>query len=127
MRSAFSGLWCNRVSRGLDLIHRLAAFGAGAGVFADVARPSAAWAVEGDTVLKIGFLREDQLFQNVTEAVVKSNMHERVTVKKRKDIGYFREMGVGVTPALVIDRRVVSKGKVLAEDRIIDILRKEQD
>jgi hypothetical protein len=54
-------------------------------------------------------------------------MYERVTVKKRQDIGYFREMGVAVTPALVIDGRVVSKGKVLTEDRVIDILRKEQD
>ena len=78
-------------------------------------------------VLGPGCPKCDQLYQNVTEAVVKSNMYERVTVKKRQDIGYFKEMGVAVTPALVIDGRVVSKGKVLAEDRIIDILRKEQD
>jgi hypothetical protein len=63
---------------------------------------------------------------NVTEAVARANMPEKVTVTKRKDIGYFREMGVAVTPALVIDGRVVYKGKVLAEDRIFGILRKEQ-
>ncbi len=53
--------------RRFDLIDRLAAFGAGAGVFADVARPAAAWAAEGDAVLEIGFLWEDQLFQNVQD------------------------------------------------------------
>lgn len=78
-------------------------------------------------VLGPGCAKCDQLYQNVTQAVAKANMHERVTVKKRKDIGYFREMGVAITPGLVIDGRVVSKGKVLAEDRIYDILRKEQD
>jgi hypothetical protein len=77
-------------------------------------------------VLGPGCPKCDQLYQNVTEAVSRANMQEKVTVTKRKDIGYFREMGVAFTPALVIDGQVVSKGKVLAEDKIFDILRKEQ-
>ena len=78
-------------------------------------------------VLGPGCPKCNQLYQNVTEAVAKTNLNERVTVKKRMDIGYFREMGVTVTPALVINGGVVSKGKVLAPDRVVEILQKKQD
>jgi predicted metal-binding protein len=68
----------------------------------------------------------DQLYQNVLEAVEQIHLNERVMVKKRKDIEYFKKMGVAITPGLVIDGEVVSKGKVLTVDRIVDIL-KSQD
>jgi hypothetical protein len=38
-------------------------------------------------------------------------------------IGNFMEKGVHVTPGLVIDGRVVSKGKVLKAEQILEMLK----
>jgi hypothetical protein len=73
-------------------------------------------------VLGPGCAKCDQLYHNVMEAVTRAGLHERVMVNKRKDIGYFRKMGVAITPGLVIDGQVVSKGKVLTTDQIVEYL-----
>lgn len=78
-------------------------------------------------VLGPGCAKCNQLYQNVLEAVAHSGLHESVTVKKRTDLGYFRTMGVTVTPALVVDKRVRSHGRVLTVDQIVDFLRERPD
>jgi hypothetical protein len=76
-------------------------------------------------VLGPGCAKCDQLYQNVLEAVAHHDLHESVTVKKRTDLGYFQRMGVTVTPALVINGQVRSKGMVLTADQIVELLQKE--
>jgi small redox-active disulfide protein 2 len=74
-------------------------------------------------VLGPGCAKCNQLHQNVLEAVANSGLHASVTVKKRTDPGYFQTMGVTVTPALVVDGRIRSNGRVPTADQIVDLLR----
>lgn len=74
-------------------------------------------------VLGPGCAKCDELYRNVLEAVRQADLQDRVSVKKRTDIGYFLKMDVAVTPALVINGTVVSKGKVLRPDQVADQLR----
>jgi small redox-active disulfide protein 2 len=78
-------------------------------------------------VLGPGCAKCDQLYDNVLNAVSRAGLHERIMVRKRTDIGFFQKMGVAVTPGLVIDGQVVSKGRVLTTDQIADILQKGPD
>jgi small redox-active disulfide protein 2 len=78
-------------------------------------------------VLGPGCAKCDQLYENVLNAVDRAGLKERIMVKKRTDIGYFHKMGVAVTPGLIIDGQVVSKGRVLPPDQIVDILQKRPD
>jgi hypothetical protein len=73
-------------------------------------------------VLGPGCAKCDQLHRNVLQAVTRAGLEGRVAVAKRTDIGYFRKMGVAVTPALVVNRQVVAKGRVPTADQIVDYL-----
>ena len=74
-------------------------------------------------VLGPGCTKCDTLHDNVLKAVAQSVLGGRVTVRKRTDIAYFQEMGVYVTPGLVIDGKVISKGKTLTSDQVADCLK----
>jgi hypothetical protein len=74
-------------------------------------------------VLGPGCMKCDTLHENVLKAVAQSKMGDRVTVRKRTDIAYFQGMGVYVTPGLIIDGKVVSKGKTLTSDQVADCLK----
>lgn len=63
------------------------------------------------------------LYENVIQATSRSAWTDRISVRKRTDIAYFVEMGVAVTPALVVDGVVVSKGKSLTEEEVAERLR----
>jgi hypothetical protein len=64
----------------------------------------------------------ETVYQNVFKALDMAELRGRVQVKKKSDLNYFMEKGVHVTPGLVIDGRVVSKGKVLKPEQIVEIL-----
>jgi hypothetical protein len=66
----------------------------------------------------------NRLYDNVVQAVAQSDNDDRLSVRRRTDIAYFREMGVLITPGLVIDGIVVSKGKVLTAKQVADRLSK---
>ena len=70
-------------------------------------------------VLGPGCEKCNQLYDNVVQAVAQSGNGDQVLVRKRTDIAYFREMGVFVTPGLVIDgnRRFQGKGDDHSADR----------
>ena len=69
-------------------------------------------------VLGPGCPKCDGLYDNVVGAVSQSGLRHMVSVRKRTDMDYFKEMGVAVTPALVLNGIVVSKGKVLTISQI---------
>ncbi len=76
-------------------------------------------------VLGPGCAKCEELYRNAVEAVNLVGLADCIEVRKRTDIGYFLEMGVTVTPGLVIDGTVVSKGRVLKLDQIADRLRND--
>jgi len=67
----------------------------------------------------------ETVYQNVFKALDMALLRDRVRVKKISDLNYFMEKGVYVTPGLVIDGRVVSKGKVLNPEQILEMLKKD--
>jgi hypothetical protein len=69
-------------------------------------------------VLGTGCQKCDTLYDNVLAAIDTLGRSKDYSVKKRTDIGYFRKMGVAVTPGLVIKDQVVSTGRVLTPDQI---------
>jgi hypothetical protein len=73
-------------------------------------------------VLGPGCAKCDTLYENVSAAAARPGFAGRVVVRKRTDVGYFVEMGVAVTPALVIDGVVVSKGKGMAVAEVVSFL-----
>jgi len=70
-------------------------------------------------VLGTGCKNCDTLYDNVLIAIDSLGGAEGCSVKKRADIGYFRKMGVAVTPGLIIKGQVVSTGRVLTPDQIV--------
>lgn len=77
-------------------------------------------------VLGPGCARCDQLYENAVEAVSRIDSTEAIKVKKIKDIKIFAEMGVFMTPGLVIDGDVASTGKVLSPEEIGDIIKEKR-
>ncbi len=74
-------------------------------------------------VLGTGCSRCDQLFKIAQEAAAKSGSSADIEVVKVKDVDYFMKMGVFVTPGLVIDGKVVSTGKLLSVEEIVDVIK----
>jgi hypothetical protein len=73
-------------------------------------------------VLGPGCAKCDTLYDNVIQAVSNLGLEHKVTVRKRTDITYFHELSVFVTPAFVINKKVITKGKVIPVDQIEDKL-----
>lgn len=62
------------------------------------------------------------LEQNVKEALYELGMTDKI--EHVTDFGQIAAMGVMTTPALVIDSKVVSMGKVLSKDDAVKALKK---
>ena len=78
-----------------------------------------------DTIIEVlgtGCKKCDTLYDNVLTAIDSLGAAEDYTIKKRTDIGYFRKMGVAVTPGLIIKGQVVSTGRMLTSDQILEHL-----
>ena len=73
-------------------------------------------------ILGTGCAKCKQLEKNVLEAVAKSGKFAQVD--KVEDITKIMEYGVMSTPGLVIDGKVVSMGKVLTPDEIVELISK---
>lgn len=74
-------------------------------------------------VLGPGCRRCDELYANAQAAVSSLDASGAIELVKVKDPQYFLKMGVFMTPALVIDGRVFSVGKLLGVDEIAKLLR----
>lgn len=69
-------------------------------------------------VLGPGCKRCDQLFENTQAAVEEFDASDGIEVVKISDVNYFTQMGVFMTPGLIINGEVVSTGKVLSAGEI---------
>jgi small redox-active disulfide protein 2 len=74
-------------------------------------------------VLGPGCRRCEQLYENTVSAVSQLEPSANVTIKKVSDMNYFVKMGVFVTPGLIIDGKVVSTGKLLTPEEILDLIK----
>ncbi|WP_187646934.1 thioredoxin family protein [Nitrosophilus labii] len=72
-------------------------------------------------ILGTGCTKCAQLEKNVQEAVAKSGKF--VEIKKVQDINEIMKYGVMSTPGLVIDKKVVSVGKVLTPSQILEFIK----
>lgn len=71
-------------------------------------------------VLGTGCPKCKKLLENAERAGSRSQ--EEVEVKKVEEITKIMDFGVMMTPALAVDGKVVSSGKVLSEDEILKII-----
>lgn len=73
-------------------------------------------------VLGPGCANCETVYNNVFTAVDKLGIADRVAVTKVTDITEIARRGVPITPGLIIDGQVKSKGKVLSVDQIAGLL-----
>lgn len=73
-------------------------------------------------VLGPGCRNCEVLYQNVIKALEMAGSKDAIQVEKIKDPRYFLKMGVFTAPGLVIDGRVVSTGRVLTAEQVLEIL-----
>ena len=69
-------------------------------------------------VLGVGCEKCDTLYARVASVMAEMGLAERVSLKKRSDIGYFAEKGVTMTPGLIINGQVVSMGRLPDSDQL---------
>jgi len=74
-------------------------------------------------VLGPGCRNCETVYSNIFKALDVLRSTARVQVRKRTDVDYFMKMGVYSTPGLVIGGQVVSKGKTLNPEQLLEILR----
>ena len=73
-------------------------------------------------ILGPGCANCENAYQNAFEAVKRLGLHRRVRVVKVTDIREFAKRGVSITPGLILDGKVVSRGKVPTVDQIMQAL-----
>jgi small redox-active disulfide protein 2 len=71
-------------------------------------------------VLGSGCRKCEHLAQNVEAAIEEGEVE--VTFEKVTDVNTILEMGVMITPALVINGEIVSKGKVPSVEELIELI-----
>lgn len=75
-------------------------------------------------VLGPGCAKCRKQYDQVTEAVAASGI--AASVEKVDRIDQIMKFGIMLTPAIVIDGEVVTSGKVLSADEIVDLLRDQE-
>ena len=78
----------------------------------------------GIKILGGGCAKCNQLEEATVQALVELGMDS--TIEHVKDFEKIAAYGVMTTPALVVDGKVVSYGKVLKKNEILEILKKER-
>jgi len=77
-------------------------------------------------VLGPGCSNCEKLYENALEAVKRSGLLTEIVVEKVRDMDTFIRMGVFTTPALVVDGKIVSVGRVLNAGDILEIIKKKK-
>ena len=66
---------------------------------------------------------ESLFYDRLLQSLEIAGLRGKVQVERNKDPNYFVELGVFVTPALVLDGEVISTGKLLMPDEILRLLK----
>ena len=74
-------------------------------------------------VLGAGCKKCEDLYTNVRKAVELAGLANQAEVTKVSDVKYFFQLGVLVTPALVVDGKVLSSARLLAPEEICNLFR----
>jgi small redox-active disulfide protein 2 len=74
-------------------------------------------------VLGPGCKNCETLYENVLTALDQAGLREKIEVVKIKDIDYFMKKGVFATPGLIFDDQVLSTGKLLTPEQILEKLK----
>lgn len=77
-------------------------------------------------VLGAGCKKCEDLYANVRKAVEMAGLASRAEVTKVSDVKYFFKLGVLMTPALVVDGKVLSAARLLAPEEIVDLFRQKE-
>ncbi|MCP4576425.1 MAG: thioredoxin family protein [Deltaproteobacteria bacterium] len=77
-------------------------------------------------VLGPGCANCETVYQNAFKAVERLEVGNQVRIVKVTDIHEFAKKGVHITPGLIINGKVVSKGKVLGVDQIMRLLNENE-
>lgn len=65
---------------------------------------------------------ESLFYDRLMQSLDMAGLREKVQVERVNDPNYFVELGVFVTPALVLDGEIISTGKLLMPDDILRLL-----
>jgi small redox-active disulfide protein 2 len=63
------------------------------------------------------------LYENVLKALDQAGLRDKIEVVKIKDIDYFMKKGVLATPGLIFDDQVISTGRLLTPEQVLERLR----
>jgi small redox-active disulfide protein 2 len=74
-------------------------------------------------VLGPGCKNCETLYENVLTALDQAGLRKKIEVVKIKDIDYFMKKGVFATPGLIFDDQVLSTGKLLTPEQILEKLK----
>jgi len=66
---------------------------------------------------------ESLFYDRISQALKIAGLREKVQIEHIKDPQYFVNMGVFMTPALVLNGEVISEGELLLPDKVIMLLR----
>ncbi len=78
-------------------------------------------------ILGTGCKSCENLYETVVAAVAEMTPSQAVDVTKVSDISYFVKMGVFMTPGLVIDGKVVSSGRSLNREQVLEKIQERLD
>ena len=66
---------------------------------------------------------ESLFYDRILQALKLAGLEEKIQVERVKDPNYFIQLGVFMTPALVLDGEVISIGRLLMPDDILKLLK----
>ena len=65
---------------------------------------------------------ESLFYDRLLQTLEMAGLKEEVEIERVKDPDYFIELGVFMTPALVLDGEVIATGKLLMPDEILRLI-----
>jgi len=77
-------------------------------------------------ILGSGCRNCDALYENLVTALKSAGWSAEYDVRKNRDVNYYMKLGVFVTPALVMNGKTLSAGKVLNPDQIKALIQKQR-
>ena len=68
---------------------------------------------------------ESLFYDRLLQTLELAGLQEKVQVERVRDPDYLVELGIFMTPALVLDGEVISTGKLLLPEEVLQLLREK--